>query len=335
MTEPAHSLPDASGLRPPARVTFVAGKGGVGKTTVAAALALAAAGAGMHVLFVSVDGRSDVLPLFGASGTLTYADTTLREVGGGSITARSLAPDEALVEYLDNHGLRRISRRLASTGTLEVIATAVPGIREILVLGKIKQLERLAAAGGSSDSGGSDRYGGASGSGRSNGSSVPECIVVDAPAAGHAVSLLASPHGLLDAAGGGPIRSQAEAVVEMLGDPERCEVLLVTVPEETPVNETAETAYVLEDRAGVRLAPVVVNGVWPVLDLPGEGSPAARFRLDQQAQQAGQIRRLADSLPLPQIHLPYLFTTDLTPGDLDLLTSQLTAGWMGCSGERR
>ena len=80
------------------------------------------------------------------------------------------------------------------------------------------------------------------------------------PAAGHAVTFLASAYGLLDAAAVGPIRAQAVDVIGLLGDPARCQVMLVTLPEETPVNEAAETAFHLEDRAGVQLAPIVVNG---------------------------------------------------------------------------
>ena len=108
-----------------------------------------------------------------------------------------------------------------------------PGIRDVLVLGKIKQLEQ-------------DR--------------VADLIMVDAPATGHAVTFLTSASGLLDAARSGPVRTQAADVVELLSDPTRCRVVLVTLPEEMPVSETVEAAYQLEDRAGVQLGPVVVNG---------------------------------------------------------------------------
>src|SRR5581483_2737428 len=114
----------------------------------------------------------------------------------------------------------------------------------ILVLGKVKQIEGLVAAGAPG---------------------APDCIVVDAPAAGHAVSFLSSAYGLLEAAAVGPIRAQATEVIAMLSDPVRCQVLLVTLPEETPVNEAVDTAFHLEDRAGVQLAPIVVNGLWPEL----------------------------------------------------------------------
>jgi len=169
-------------------------------------------------------------------------------------------------------------------------------------------------------------------------------VVVDAPAAGHAVTFLASPKGLYDAVSVGPIRKQAGEVIEMIADPARCQVLLVTMPEETPVNEAIDTAFLLEDRAGVKLTPIVVNGVWPTLDMGGAGpaaehagvrlsgaevaalDAAAAFRGHRQALQADQVRRLGQSLPLEQIMLPYLFTTDLDRADLDTLADALTVG---------
>src|SRR5581483_479078 len=198
------------------RVVIVAGKGGVGKTTVTATLATAAARTGASVLIVEVEGKSGLASAFGCE-PLEYADF---EVAPG-IRARTLTPDQALLEYLEDRGLRRFSRRLTHSGALDVVATAVPGMREILVLGKVKALER---------------------------SGVADLILIDAPAAGHAIGFLMSPRGLTDAVRIGPVRAQAEDVIEMLSDPERCRVILVTLPEETPVNELVDTAYALEDR---------------------------------------------------------------------------------------
>ena len=185
-----------------------------------------------------------------------------------------------MLEYLDDHGLRRLSKRLVSSGTLDVVATAVPGIKDILVLGKVKQLEAMSAAGAAG---------------------TPDFIVVDAPAAGHAVTFLASAYGLLDAAAVGPIRTQALDVIGLLGDPARCQVMLVTLPEETPVNEAAETAFHLEDRAGVQLAPIVVNCLWPHLDLPLDAAGAVgrdRGGVGRvRARQPGPGRRLPPSTP--------------------------------------
>jgi anion-transporting ArsA/GET3 family ATPase len=295
------------------RVVIVAGKGGVGKTTVTAALATAAARTGMSVLIVEVEGKSGLAACFGEA-PLTYEEAELRP----RVRARTLTPDDALLEYLDAHGMRRISKRLSRSGALDVVATAVPGMRDILVLGKVKQLERARAA---------------------------DLIVLDAPAAGHAVNFLLSARGLLDAVRVGPIQKQAAEVVELLGDPTRCQVLLVTLPEETPVNELIDTAYAVEDRAGVALGPIVVNQCIPALQLAGEVvddaaragltldvgevdalTAAAAFRSELIRQQDEQCTRLAERLPLPQLRLPYFFTADIGPSEVELLADELVLG---------
>ena len=312
-------------FRPPAKVTIVAGKGGVGKTTVSAALGYLACSKGLETLIVEVEGKSGLPEMFGLHQALDYRETVLVEAGrtgsgSAALRARTVTPDDALVEYLDGHGLRRVSKRLSSTGTLDVVATAVPGIKDLLVLGKVKQMESLIGSG-------------------IEGS--PDCIIVDVPAAGHAITFLSSAHGLLDAAAAGPIRQQAADVVAMLNDPVRCQVMLVTLPEETPVNEAADTAFHLEDRAAVKLSPIVVNGLWPHLDLPWEISleileqlpsdgpvreaalRAADFRRHRQHLQDRQVARLAELLPLGQLHLPYIFSTELELDDVEKLAKAL------------
>ena len=293
---------EAAGFCTQTRVLIVAGKGGVGKTTVTAAVARMAARAGLTALIVELEGKSGLGAAFGRADPLTYEEVTLTD----GVRARTLTPDDALVEYLEGHGLRRISKRLMKSGAIDVVATAAPGIKDILVLGKVKQLERA---------------------------EVADVIVVDAPAAGHAVTFLTSASGLLDAVRVGPIRAQAVDVLELLKDPARCQVVLVTLPEETPVNEVVETAFKLEDRVGIALGPIVVNGVYPQLDGldadPGEVDDAqalrdaARFRLDRMALQAEQVARLAAALPLPQLRLPYLFTTEVGPAEVDVLADSL------------
>jgi len=315
------------------RVLIVAGKGGVGKTTVSAAVARMASLVGLRALLVEVEGRSGLTTLFGGAGSLDYHEVVLAATGepkgAGEVRARTLTPDDALIEYLDDHGLRRISRRLSRTGMIDVVATAAPGIKDILVLGKVKQLER-AGRGEKLDP--EERTGPA------------DLIVVDAPAAGHAVRFLESAHGLLDAVRVGPIRSQAQDVAELLQDPARTRVMLVTLPEETPVNELVDTAYALEDRVGVQLCPVVINGCYPTVDgldvdprtaaleagvelAAGEAEAlrrAAYFRRHRQELQAEQITRLAEALPLPQLRLPFLFTDSLGRPELELLATALT-----------
>ena len=167
-------------------VLVVAGKGGVGKTTMTAALARMAADAGKSVLIVELEGKSGITAAFGRREDLGYEEVLLAPAavgaGGGmtgSVRARRLTPDDALMEYLEDHGLRRVSKRLARSGVLDVVSTAIPGIRDVLVLGKVKQLEREALA---------------------------DLILVDAPATGHAITFLTSASGLVER---GPRRAAA------------------------------------------------------------------------------------------------------------------------------
>jgi anion-transporting ArsA/GET3 family ATPase len=320
-----------------ARVLIVTGKGGTGKTTVSGVMANLAADGGLRAMVFQIGapgaryepGTAQLARLFGSDEVLGYEASVLKSnPNGGSVNARAVTPDTALVEYLHLHGMRRLSRRLVSSGALDVVATAVPGMPDMLVLGKLKQMERAAAAGQPN---------------------APDVVVLDAPATGHAVRFLQSPRGLLDATAGGPVRAQAEEVVEMLSDPQRCQVVLVTTPEETPVSETVETAHLLEERVGVRLLAVVVNGRLPVLALPPEpdagqlGSmarelgvdltpveleamaAAARLRLERQEVQAVQVARLGRELALPQLELPFCFNADLRPPQLATLTDAMSA----------
>ncbi len=298
----------------------MAGKGGVGKTVVSAVLAKAAARLGLSTLVVEVEGKSGLATMFGQSA-LGYDEVVLSAGGGpggeGEVRARTLTPDDALVDYLRDHGLSRLSSRLASSGALDVVATAAPGIKDILILGKVKQLERQGAV---------------------------DLLVLDAPAAGHAVTFLQAARALLDTVSVGPINAQAKDVAAMLTDHARCRVVLVTLPEETPVNELVDTAFSLEDRVGVGLAPVVVNGIYdPVAGLGGVPAAAeaagtamtsdeaaslwaaAAFRQDRMRLQDEQLIRLAERLPLSQLRLPFVFRTDIGPVEVDHLADRLLA----------
>ncbi len=266
------------------RLIVVAGKGGVGKTTVTAVLARAAAAAGKRVLVVELDGKPHLATLV------------------GDIPFLALSAPDALADYLQTHGLARVAKRLSSSGVIDVVATAAPGIDDIVVLGKLKQLER------------SGQY---------------DLIVVDGPAAGHAITFLLSARSLLDTVRAGPIRTQATEVLEMLGDAARCQVVLVTLPETTPVNELIDTAFTLEDRVGVQLGPVVVNGVdsGPLLAVTDRTdtalAAAANFRNSRRALHAAEIERLTELLALPQVHLPQVVAAGLEAHHIDTLAAGL------------
>ena len=289
-------LVDPTPLLTASRVTIVAGKGGVGKTTVTAVLARAAADAGHRVLVVELDGK-------GVLGELV-----------GGIECEQISAPAALEEYLREHGFGRVAKRLSASGVIDVVATAAPGIDDIVVLGRIKQLERAGTW---------------------------DVIIVDGPAAGHAITFLTSASGLLDAVRGGPVRTQAADVVELLRDPERCQVVLVTLPETTPVNEAVQTAYALEDRVGVKLGPVVVNNIDGLgaadvpdpagVDLDGDDAAAvltaaAEFRRARRAVQDTEITRLGKELALEQWHLPMLPVAGLDAGDVAVLAASMRRG---------
>jgi anion-transporting ArsA/GET3 family ATPase len=293
------------------RVCIVSGKGGVGKTTVSAAISVAAAATGRRVLLVDVEAKSGLPALFDAS-PLDYEPSVLEP----GVTARVITAERALLEFLDEHSLHWIAKRLQNMNLMEVVATAAPGLKDILVLGKVKQLERRGEH---------------------------DLIVLDAPAAGHMLSFLGSAAGILDAVRVGPVRTQAREVQEMLVDPARTSVLLVTLPEETPVNETVETADGLVD-LGIRVSAVAVNCWYPegaavseadvlaLADAAGAVVPtneaaalaaASRFRAMRHALQKSQMARLEDLLALPFLRLPFLFSAEMGRRELDVLVGAL------------
>lgn len=308
------------------RILIVAGKGGVGKTAASAGLALAAARTGRTVLLVEVAGRLDSAPMFGVDPQgydehVVYRHSVHDDSDRGQVRCRSITPDAALVEWLSSHGFARIVRRMSKSGLLEIVATATPGIKELLVLGQIKHLEQSRAA---------------------------DLIVVDAPAAGHALNFLKAPLAVRKTARTGVLRHQATEVLEMLGDSERCRALLVTIAEETPIKELVETAFAVEDEVGLALGPVVANGLLPPIEAldtaPGLDPPesgvsenalsadeisdlftAADFRWDRLELQDEQLASLAQQLPLAQIRLPHLFTTSVGPSELATLAEAASA----------
>lgn len=295
---------------------MVAGKGGVGKTTVTAVLATAAADAGLRVLVVTLDGRPGLAALFGANASAgsTYDGDVVASGRGpgrrGSIHLRALSAGEALQDYLATQGLARVAKRLVNTGVVDVVASAAPGIDDLLVLGKIKHLVGLAGPDGPHD-----------------------LVIADGPAAGHAVSFLRSPSAMATTIRGGPLRSQAIEIDGMLRDPSRSRVVLVTLPETTPVNELTETATTMTSEVGVALAPVVVNGVDRASEVEAlvaagrvgddDFGAAAHFRATRCAVHAHEVDRLTALLGDAPIELPHVATAGLTARDIERLARVL------------
>ena len=318
---PGRATPAAPTWLGRTRVLLVVGKGGVGTSTVAASMAVLAASGGADVLLVSVDGKAGLGPLLGGTPLgpteqLLRASSFRAASSTGRIRGRTITPKQAFGDYLELKGFGGILRRAASAASLDLIAGATPGMEHLLVLGKIKELEREKAA---------------------------DLIIVDAPPAGHATPFLRSASALQIAVANGPVRDQADEVAALLADHDRCQCVMVTLPEETPVNEVIELAYDLEDELRLALAPLVVNGCWP--QRPGLSMTAAaaarkqkvtltletRRALDEVARfgqarldlQAEQFARLDDRLPLPRTHLPRLPVARLLPEHLDVLAAAL------------
>jgi arsenite-transporting ATPase len=301
-----------------AGVLFVVGKGGVGRTTVTAAAALAAAREGADVLVIAVDERPDLGVLLGGrelDGTERVLHRT--DTGGGRVRGRTIPGDQAFGDYLEMKGVGGMLRRAASAASLPMIAAATPGLEHLLVLGKIKELER---------------------------DGVADLILVDAPPAGHTAPFLRSATGLSDVVQSGPIRDQAIEVDEMLRDEARCAALVVTLAEETPVNEAIELVVDLRDDIGLDVSAAVVNACWP--DRPGLAkspamaarshrgvtlSPAAKVALAssgdfgrrQLERQHAQIERLATSTELPILGLPRIPSAEITTADVVTLAEAL------------
>ncbi len=328
MTELVPNEATSASWRPDSNVVVVAGKGGVGSSTVAAALAIAGARHGADVLFVSVDGRPGMGPLLGGR-PISDRDQVMRRIdGGGVVRARTIPAEQAFGDYLELKGVGGLLRRAASAASLPMIAAATPGLEHLLVLGKIKEMERDNEA---------------------------DLIVVDAPPAGHAAPFLRSATGLSDVVTSGPVLEQAEDVTAMLSDPQRCRALLVALPEETPITEVIELALDVGDSPpdglGVELLPIIVNACWrerPGLDKsPAMSARSHRHRLSDRArdelahaaafgrsrllQQREQLARLADLRPEPIVTLPRLPTPDLGPDDVLVLADALGAGLAGAT----
>jgi len=226
---------------------FVTGKGGVGKTTIAAGLALLAAQEGRRVLLCESDAKGGIAHAF-ETGDLAFAE---RELVPG-LWAMAITTEESLKEYLKLQlRVPLVARMGPLARTFDFVANAAPGVREILVVGKLCWEVRAGTW---------------------------DLVVVDAPATGHIVGQLGAPTAMRQLVNVGTIRDQTDWMLDILGDQARTGVVVVSTPEEMPVNETIDLAGRLRDETTVDLAAVVVNRVLPELFGRGEEEVFRRLR---------------------------------------------------------
>lgn len=221
------------------KLLVVTGKGGVGKTTVAAALGVAAARAGRRTVVVEVGEESRLPALFGVAPSRAGTECGL----GERLSSISIDPDRALLEWLQVLGGRVSGRLLASSSTFQYFAAAAPGAKELVTMVKIWQLT-------------------AAGEGRQR-AGAHDLVVLDAPATGHALGMLGSPHTFGAIARVGPIAKQTHRVRELLETPERSAYLAVALATEMAVSEVLELQGGLRGRLGRALEAVVVNALLP------------------------------------------------------------------------
>jgi anion-transporting ArsA/GET3 family ATPase len=250
-----------------ARLHVVTGKGGTGKTTVAAALALALATGGRRVLLVEVENRQGIAQLFDRP-PLPYAEQRIASApGGGEVRALAVDPEAALLEYLDMfYNLGFAGRTLKKVGAIEFATTLAPGLRDVLLTGKVKECVRRTTKSGRHE------Y---------------DAVVLDAPPTGRVVRFLDVTRAMADLAKVGPIKGQSEGVVRLLHSGDTA-VHLVALLEEMPVRETLDAVAEL-DGADLRPGAVFVNRVSPSR-LPARSvAAAAEGRVDADRVRAGLV----------------------------------------------
>ncbi|MFO6452164.1 MULTISPECIES: ArsA-related P-loop ATPase [unclassified Aeromicrobium] len=259
----------------------VTGKGGTGKTTVAAALALALAGKGLKVLLCEVEGRQGIAQLFDVP-PLPYEERRIATSdAGGHVHALAIDPEAALLEYLQMYyRLGRAGRALDKFGVIDFATTIAPGVRDVLLTGKVYEAARRRTGDKSS------RF-------------VYDAVVVDAPPTGRIARFLGVNDDVAGLAKVGPIKTQSESIMSMMRSPQTA-VHLVTVLEEMPVQETLDGIDELS-RAGLPVGHVVVNLVRPSLLSDDTVEALEAGRLDAKAvapvlEKAGLPRDAAATL---------------------------------------
>jgi anion-transporting ArsA/GET3 family ATPase len=280
---------------------FLLGKGGVGRSTLAAALGLLAARQGRRAIVVEVSGRGDVPRLFGGS-----APPGVESEMAPGVWTLDVDPRQALEEYLhDQLPLRMLADVIGSSTTFGIVAAATPGLREMLTIGKVWELAQTPR--------------------RARGGEPYDVVIVDAPATGHGLALLEAPRTFASAAAVGPIARQGRRIAATLRDRSLTALVAVATPERAAVDELIGMRTTLGS-----LDAELVNGVTaarfsaadaeslreahagPQLALGTRRALAAALAADARSRaQQVQLERLAGAVVLPQIAAPEIGVAEL------------------------
>ncbi len=283
------------------RLIIVTGKGGSGKTTVAAALGLAAARRGKRVVLCEVAGQDRVSQLV------------------PELTTVSVDPEEAKQEWLRYQlKSRTLASVLGGSRLFQYLTAAAPGISELVTIGKVWDLAQIE---------------------RRTGSAVFDLAIVDAPATGHALAMLRSPSTFAAIAPVGPVGRHAAIIDRSLRDPKHTAVVTAALPEEMPVNETVEFERALRRELDMAVDAIVVNAVHPARFRPPDtkrlrgvtgGSRVAQAAVSaalsehkRARAEHAQVRRLRRAATAPVATLPRIFEPELGAPELERLSLEL------------
>lgn len=316
------------------RLLFVVGKGGVGKTTVSSALALEASRRGARTLLVEVDGVGRAAQLFGVDVRPPGEVLSLAP----SLNLMNVEGSASLAEYLMmTVPVKRVLKGVLTSRIYQYFVAAAPGLKELMTIGKI-----WFEANRTDDATGERAW---------------DLVIVDAPATGHSLQYLAMPQAAFETFTSGLVHREASRVVELLQDPAKTGVVLVTAAEEMPVNETVEMYRRLRDDLHLPSALLVVNRMHQT-DLETSDVERLAQSLDRAADASGRgyaeevlrrareelgwvrindryLRRLRDEVPLPTAVLPFLFSEEFGLAEIKLLSAELAAATAAPEGRGR